>query len=167
MGEEWLGPVPASARVSAEEPVDEVTDGGQSQDPDAAIEGRTTMEEFQPFFNEKTFGAGEAGEAAGSGGRWVRGRGAGSALGPSPPGSLPDCGLRPLFEKKSLEDKTEQELLESYIDGRIVEGWDAEKGLAPWWVPKPSCLHGAAAPPPLPPALGDSSPLTGFMGNER
>lgn len=105
MGEEWLGPVPASARVSAEEPVDEVTDGGQSQDPDAAVEGRTTVEEFQPFFNEKTFGAGEA-----------------------------DCGLRPLFEKKSLEDKTEQELLESYIDGRIVEGWDAEKGLAPWQV---------------------------------
>nr|1A2C_L Chain L, Thrombin light chain [Homo sapiens]1A3B_L Chain L, Alpha-thrombin (small Subunit) [Homo sapiens]1A3E_L Chain L, ALPHA-THROMBIN (SMALL SUBUNIT) [Homo sapiens]1A46_L Chain L, ALPHA-THROMBIN (SMALL SUBUNIT) [Homo sapiens]1A4W_L Chain L, ALPHA-THROMBIN (SMALL SUBUNIT) [Homo sapiens]1A5G_L Chain L, Alpha-thrombin (small Subunit) [Homo sapiens]1A61_L Chain L, Alpha-thrombin (small Subunit) [Homo sapiens]1ABI_L Chain L, ALPHA-THROMBIN (SMALL SUBUNIT) [Homo sapiens]1ABJ_L Chain L, Alpha len=29
-----------------------------------------------------------------------------------------DCGLRPLFEKKSLEDKTERELLESYIDGR-------------------------------------------------
>nr|1D3D_A Chain A, Alpha-thrombin [Homo sapiens]1TMU_L Chain L, Thrombin light chain [Homo sapiens]4UD9_L Chain L, Prothrombin [Homo sapiens]4UDW_L Chain L, THROMBIN LIGHT CHAIN [Homo sapiens]4UE7_L Chain L, THROMBIN LIGHT CHAIN [Homo sapiens]6FJT_L Chain L, Prothrombin [Homo sapiens] len=26
-----------------------------------------------------------------------------------------DCGLRPLFEKKSLEDKTERELLESYI----------------------------------------------------
>nr|1T4U_L Chain L, Prothrombin [Homo sapiens]1T4V_L Chain L, Prothrombin [Homo sapiens]2R2M_A Chain A, Thrombin light chain [Homo sapiens]3C27_A Chain A, Thrombin light chain [Homo sapiens] len=25
-----------------------------------------------------------------------------------------DCGLRPLFEKKSLEDKTERELLESY-----------------------------------------------------
>lgn len=84
-------------------------------------------------------------------------------LGPSPPGLLADCGLRPLFEKKSLEDKTEQELLESYIDGRIVEGWDAEIGLAPWWVPKPSCFHWA----PLPPALGDFSPLTVLMGNER
>lgn len=45
-----------------------------------------------------------------------------------------DCGLRPLFEKKSLKDKTEKELLDSYIDGRIVEGWDAEKGIAPWCV---------------------------------
>lgn len=43
-----------------------------------------------------------------------------------------DCGLRPLFEKKSLEDQTEQQLLESYIGGRIVAGWDAEIGLAPW-----------------------------------
>ncbi|CAK6449457.1 unnamed protein product [Pipistrellus nathusii] len=88
-----------------EEPVDEVTDDGQTPDLGSAVEGRTTEEEFQPFFNEKTFGAGEA-----------------------------DCGLRPLFEKKSQEDKTEQELLESYIDGRIVEGWDAEIGLAPWQV---------------------------------
>lgn len=53
-----------------------------------------------------------------------------------------DCGLRPLFEKKSLEDKTEQELLESYIGGRIVAGSDAELGLAPWCVPDP--LLGAA-----------------------
>nr|1TQ7_A Chain A, Prothrombin [Homo sapiens]3BEI_A Chain A, Prothrombin [Homo sapiens] len=44
---------------------------------------------YQTFFNPRTFGSGEA-----------------------------DCGLRPLFEKKSLEDKTERELLESYIDGR-------------------------------------------------
>ncbi|KAM8819448.1 prothrombin [Rhynchonycteris naso] len=90
-----------------EEPVEEVTSDrlGEDVGEDAAIEGRTITEEFQPFFNEKTFGAGEA-----------------------------DCGLRPLFEKKSLEDRTEQELLESYIDGRIVEGWDAEKGLAPWQV---------------------------------
>jgi coagulation factor 2 (thrombin) len=39
-----------------------------------------------------------------------------------------------LFEKKSLKDTTEKELLDSYIDGRIVEGWDAEKGIAPWCV---------------------------------
>lgn len=49
-----------------------------------------------------------------------------------------DCGLRPLFEKKLVKDKTEHELLESYIDGRIVKGWDAEIGLAPW------CVLGAA-----------------------
>nr|1AVG_L Chain L, THROMBIN [Bos taurus]2A1D_A Chain A, thrombin [Bos taurus]2A1D_E Chain E, thrombin [Bos taurus] len=41
------------------------------------------------FFNEKTFGAGEA-----------------------------DCGLRPLFEKKQVQDQTEKELFESYIEGR-------------------------------------------------
>ncbi|XP_054443037.1 prothrombin [Pteronotus mesoamericanus] len=86
-----------------EEPVEEVTDDGL--DSDVAIQGRTTVEEFQPFFNERTFGAGEA-----------------------------DCGLRPLFEKMSKEDKTEAELLESYIPGRIVHGWDAEIGLAPWQV---------------------------------
>uniref|UniRef100_A0A452UFI9 Prothrombin n=1 Tax=Ursus maritimus TaxID=29073 RepID=A0A452UFI9_URSMA len=45
-----------------------------------------------------------------------------------------DCGLRPLFEKSLVKDKTEHELLESYIDGRVVEGWDAEIGLAPWQV---------------------------------
>ncbi|VFV18657.1 prothrombin-like [Lynx pardinus] len=87
-----------------EEPLEDVSDG-LAEDPDAPIEGRTTAEEFQTFFNEKTFGAGEA-----------------------------DCGLRPLFEKKSLKDKTEEELLDSYIDGRIVEGWDAETGIAPWQV---------------------------------
>ncbi|XP_060032468.1 prothrombin [Erinaceus europaeus] len=78
---------------------------GDLTDPEEAIEGRTVTEEFQPFFNEKTFGTGEA-----------------------------DCGLRPLFEKKDLEDKTEQELLDSYIQGRIVHGWDAEIGIAPWQV---------------------------------
>nr|XP_020012016.1 prothrombin isoform X2 [Castor canadensis] len=76
-----------------------------SEDGDEVIGGRTTVEEFQTFFDEKTFGAGEA-----------------------------DCGLRPLFEKKSVKDKTETELLDSYIEGRIVEGWDAEIGLAPWQV---------------------------------
>ncbi|XP_027631213.1 prothrombin [Tupaia chinensis] len=78
---------------------------GLEEDPDQAIEGRTSTQEFQPFFNEKTFGAGEA-----------------------------DCGLRPLFEKKSLEDSTEKELLDSYIAGRIVKGREAEVGSAPWQV---------------------------------
>ncbi|KAI4564583.1 hypothetical protein MJG53_010686 [Ovis ammon polii x Ovis aries] len=87
------------------EPVDGDLGDGLGEDPDAAIEGRTSEDHFQPFFNEKTFGAGEA-----------------------------DCGLRPLFEKKKLQDKTEAELFESYIEGRIVEGQDAEVGLAPWQV---------------------------------
>lgn len=136
---------------------------GQGEDPDRAMEGRTTTEEFQTFFDETTFGAGEAGEAAGAGAgppghpwrlrvvshRWVSHRSACSA----------DCGLRPLFEKKSLEDKTEQELLESYIGGRIVAGSDAELGLAPWCVPDP--LPGAVFTRPGPPAQGNFSTLTG------
>lgn len=100
------------------------------EDPDAPIEGRTATEDFQPFFDEKTFGAGEAGEVAGARLRGGAGRGLRSAA--HRLARSADCGLRPLFEKKSLEDGTEQELLESYIDGRIVAGWDAEKGLAPW-----------------------------------
>ena len=56
-----------------------------------------------------------------------------------------DCGLRPLFEKKKLQDQTEKELFESYIEGRIVEGQDAEVGLAPWCV-----LLSSPAPSPRP-----------------
>ncbi|XP_065739028.1 prothrombin isoform X2 [Phocoena phocoena] len=88
-----------------EEPVDEEVGYGLGEELDAAIEGRTAADKFQPFFNERTFGAGEA-----------------------------DCGLRPLFENKLVQDKTEQELFDSYIEGRIVEGRDAEIGLAPWQV---------------------------------
>lgn len=143
MGEEPPSPVAAGAWVPAEEPVDEVTSDGQGEDQDVAIEGRTTVEEFQPFFNEKTFGAGEAGEVAG---RWVCGRGRWLPSAPYCPACSADCGLRPLFEKKTLEDKTEKELLDSYIEGRIVEGWDAEIGLAPWWVPDPGCFHRGGVP---------------------
>ncbi|XP_021571852.1 prothrombin isoform X2 [Carlito syrichta] len=85
--------------------VDEEPGEGLGEDPDGAIEGRSTTTGYQTFFDAKTFGAGEA-----------------------------DCGLRPLFEKNSAEDKTEKELLDSYIAGRIVEGWDAEMGIAPWQV---------------------------------
>ncbi|XP_004619129.1 prothrombin [Sorex araneus] len=89
-----------------EEPLEE-EEGGDMLDSDleTAIEGRTVSDDFQPFFDEKTFGHGET-----------------------------DCGLRPLFEKRQLEDESEQELLESYIQGRIVGGQEAEVGLAPWQV---------------------------------
>ncbi|XP_053576286.1 prothrombin [Bombina bombina] len=67
--------------------------------------GRTDAEQHQTFFNVNTFGSGEA-----------------------------VCGQRPLFELKKKEDKSEQELLDSYIAGRIVKGENAEQGSAPWQV---------------------------------
>uniref|UniRef100_A0A8C3CI22 Prothrombin n=1 Tax=Cairina moschata TaxID=8855 RepID=A0A8C3CI22_CAIMO len=68
--------------------------------------GRTLLpQEFQTFFDDATFGTGEA-----------------------------DCGTRPLFEKKKLTDKSEKELLESYGRGRVVHGDDAELGSSPWQV---------------------------------
>lgn len=84
MGEEWPGPAAAGVWVPAEEPVDEEVGYGLGEEPDAAIEGRTAADTFQPFFNERTFGAGEAGQAAAGGARG-RGMGAGAgvaALGP-------------------------------------------------------------------------------------
>ncbi|XP_073318778.1 prothrombin [Pagrus major] len=57
------------------------------------------------FFNPRTFGQGEA-----------------------------ECGQRPLFEKLSKTDRKEEELLESYREGRIVGGDDAEVASAPWQV---------------------------------
>ncbi|XP_006865190.1 PREDICTED: prothrombin [Chrysochloris asiatica] len=89
-----------------EEPVDEDSEdlAGEDSDP-AFMEGRITNDSYQSFFNEKTFGTGEA-----------------------------DCGLRPLFEKKSVKDATENELMDSYVEGRIVAGFDAEQGVAPWQV---------------------------------
>ncbi|KAM9302116.1 prothrombin [Gastrophryne carolinensis] len=67
--------------------------------------GRTDAAQHQTFFDETCFGKGEA-----------------------------ECGLRPLFEKVKKADKSEAELLESYMQGRIVKGEDAERGSAPWQV---------------------------------
>ena len=64
MGKEWLGAAAPGVWVPAEEPVDEEVGDALGENADAAIEGRTTADDFQPFFNEKTFGAGEAGKAA-------------------------------------------------------------------------------------------------------
>ncbi|NWZ61787.1 THRB protein, partial [Acrocephalus arundinaceus] len=69
------------------------------------LSGRSTIpKEFKTFFDEKTFGSGEA-----------------------------VCGTRPLFEKKKITDQSERELLDSYT-GRIVSGDDAEVGSSPWQV---------------------------------
>lgn len=65
-GEAWPGPAAAGVWVPAGEPVDADLGDGLGEDTDAAIEGRTSEDHFQPFFNEKTFGAGEAGKARGS-----------------------------------------------------------------------------------------------------
>ncbi|NWI15321.1 THRB protein, partial [Crypturellus soui] len=70
------------------------------------IRGRTDhLQEYKTFFDEKTFGSGEA-----------------------------DCGIRPLFEKKKMVDGTEKELMVSNRDSRIVKGEDAEVGSSPWQV---------------------------------
>ncbi|XP_078540549.1 prothrombin isoform X2 [Lissotriton helveticus] len=71
----------------------------------STLGGRTVVKTHQTFFEEKCFGTGEA-----------------------------DCGLRPLFEKTAKADKSEQELLDSYVGGRVVKGEDAEPGSAPWQV---------------------------------
>lgn len=104
--------------------------GEENYDADETIAGRTTDTEFHTFFDERTFGLGEAGETPSLSGT----RGWRPGWAPHHLSCSADCGLRPLFEKKSLTDKTEKELLDSYRDGRIVEGWDAEKGIAPWCV---------------------------------
>lgn len=47
---------------------------------------------------------------------------------------MSECGVRPLFEKISKEDKNEKELLMSYTGSRIVGGEEAETASAPWWI---------------------------------
>ncbi|KAB1272837.1 Prothrombin [Camelus dromedarius] len=81
-----------------EEPVEEEVGEGLDEGPDAAIEGRTTAEEFQAFFNEKTFGAGEADV---------------------------DCGS---VREEGVQDQNGNGALESYIEEAHREGWDAEIG---------------------------------------
>ncbi|XP_068117761.1 prothrombin [Hyperolius riggenbachi] len=80
-------------------------DSPLDEEPPPIQAGRTDTVEHQTFFDVKSFGLGES-----------------------------DCGLRPLFEKKKVEDKSESELLASYIDGRIVAGEEADRGSAPWQV---------------------------------
>ncbi|XP_077317600.1 prothrombin [Lithobates pipiens] len=70
----------------------------------SVIGGRTDATQHQTFFDEKSFGKGEA-----------------------------ECGQRPLFEQKKVQDKGEEELILS-MQGRIVKGEDAERGSAPWQV---------------------------------
>lgn len=43
-----------------------------------------------------------------------------------------ECGRRPLFEQVNKKDATEDELLESYREKRIVGGDEAEVASAPW-----------------------------------
>ncbi|XP_063800610.1 prothrombin [Pseudophryne corroboree] len=67
--------------------------------------GRTDDTQHKTFFDADYFGQGEA-----------------------------VCGLRPLFEQKKIEDNTEHDLLDSYIQGRVVNGEEAKQGSAPWQV---------------------------------
>lgn len=63
--------------------------GEESQDAEESIGGRTTGGEFHTFFDEKTFGMGEAGEA----GTCLRDTGLDSRVDPSPLALL--CRLWP------------------------------------------------------------------------
>uniref|UniRef100_F6W5T9 Prothrombin n=1 Tax=Monodelphis domestica TaxID=13616 RepID=F6W5T9_MONDO len=87
-----------------EEEVDREPEPEPEPEPET-IDGRSAVQEYQVFFNEKTFGAGEA-----------------------------DCGIRPLFEKIGQMDNDEKHLLNSYLGGRIVHGHNVEPGTAPWQV---------------------------------
>ncbi|XP_066491690.1 prothrombin [Tiliqua scincoides] len=75
------------------------------QDLGEAFAGRTNIPQHSTFFDPKTFGQGEE-----------------------------DCGIRPLFEKKKISDKTERELAEFDVEGRIVGGEEALVGSSPWQV---------------------------------
>ncbi|MEQ2233880.1 hypothetical protein ILYODFUR_026302 [Ilyodon furcidens] len=79
--------------------------GGAETTDDRGTERSVLGPEKKLFFNPNTFGQGES-----------------------------VCGLRPLFEQKSKQDKNERELLDSYREQRIVGGNDAEVASAPWQV---------------------------------
>ncbi|XP_038159173.1 prothrombin [Cyprinodon tularosa] len=79
--------------------------GGEEIMDDKGAERTVLGPEKKLFFSPSTFGEGES-----------------------------VCGLRPLFEQKSQEDKNEKELVETYREQRIVGGNDAEVASAPWQV---------------------------------
>uniref|UniRef100_H2SPL7 Prothrombin n=1 Tax=Takifugu rubripes TaxID=31033 RepID=H2SPL7_TAKRU len=73
---------------------------------DTGAQQRTTLSSSKKrFFNPRTFGEGED-----------------------------ECGRRPLFEQKNKKDASEDELLQSYREKRIVGGDEAEVASAPWQV---------------------------------
>ncbi|XP_053131386.1 prothrombin isoform X2 [Hemicordylus capensis] len=91
--------------VRAEECAIPICESTLEDEEEEEIAGRTIVQEYSTFFDPETFGQGEA-----------------------------DCGIRPLFEKKKIQDNSEQELEESYQGGRVVGGQKAEKGSSPWQV---------------------------------
>lgn len=62
-------PQPVSGFPAEESLEEEEEEGTESMDFDlaTAIEGRTSSDDFQPFFDEKTFGLGESGALVGPG----------------------------------------------------------------------------------------------------
>uniref|UniRef100_A0A147AMC1 Prothrombin n=1 Tax=Fundulus heteroclitus TaxID=8078 RepID=A0A147AMC1_FUNHE len=79
--------------------------GEEETTADQGMERTVLGAEKKLFFSPRTFGEGES-----------------------------VCGLRPLYEQKGKQDKTESELLASYREKRIVGGSDAEVASAPWQV---------------------------------
>ncbi|NP_001027864.1 prothrombin precursor [Takifugu rubripes] len=78
----------------------------QEETLDTGAQQRTTLSSSKKrFFNPRTFGEGED-----------------------------ECGRRPLFEQKNKKDASEDELLQSYREKRIVGGDEAEVASAPWQV---------------------------------
>ncbi|TNM94078.1 hypothetical protein fugu_002254 [Takifugu bimaculatus] len=78
----------------------------QEETLDTGAQQRTTLSSSKKrFFNPRTFGEGED-----------------------------ECGRRPLFEQINNKDASEDELLQSYREKRIVGGDEAEVASAPWQV---------------------------------
>ncbi|XP_056157167.1 prothrombin [Lampris incognitus] len=87
------------------EPCEEPIDGSSQETQTQDRERSVLSGPRERFFNPKTFGTGEL-----------------------------LCGQRPLFEKVGMKDSKENELLASYIAGRIVGGDSAQVASSPWQV---------------------------------